>query len=100
MPWMLERGVDRLQLSCSEHLDVYEAARLQQTLADLASEPHPIEIDLSRVVELDCAALQLLLAFRRTRAADNLLTTVTLGSGPVLQLLRPLGLDAALSASG
>jgi ABC-type transporter Mla MlaB component len=98
MPWILEPGVDRLHLVCSEHLDIYEATRLQRLLVDLASEPRPIEIDLRRCVELDCAALQLLLAFRRTRAAGSLLTTVMFGSGPVLEQLRGLGVESALSA--
>lgn len=98
MPWILDPGVDRLHLVCSEHVDIYEATQLQRLLADLASESRPIEIDLSRCVELDCAALQLLLAFRRTRAAGSLLTSVTFGSGPVLQQLRALGVENALSA--
>ena len=100
MPWTLEPAADRLQLVCSEHLDIYEATRLQRLLVDLASEPRPVEIDLSRCVELDCAALQVLLAFRGARASASLVTSVTFGSGPVLQQLRGLGVDNALGPPG
>jgi ABC-type transporter Mla MlaB component len=100
MPWMLEPDVDRLKVVCREHLDIYDATRLQRLFIDLASEPRAIEVDLSGCVELDSSALQLLLAFRRARSASNFLTTVTFGDGPLRELVRPLGVENALSAAG
>ena len=100
MSWTVEPEADRLRLVCSEHLDIYDAARLHRLLVDLANEPRPVDIDLDRCVELDCSALQLLLAFRRTRAAAGFATTVTFGASPALQLLRPLGVESALAAAG
>jgi ABC-type transporter Mla MlaB component len=99
MPWTTEPGADRLRLVCSEHLDIYDASRLHRLFVDLATEPRPIEVDLGGCVELDCSALQLLLAFRRIRAGRGLATTVTFAASRVLQLLRPLGVETALTAA-
>ena len=48
-------------LPVPEELTIYEAAALHQSLAAALLSPEPIQLDLSQVGEIDCAALQVLL---------------------------------------
>ena len=100
MSWIVEPGPHGIRLVCGERLDIYEAVRFQRVLVDVAVDARPVEIDLGACEELDCAAVQLLLAFRRARAASNLPTTLSFGSSPALALLRRLGVEHALTAAG
>lgn len=57
-------------LTLPAHLDIAHAGELKQTLdAALAAKP-PVILDATAVELVDTAGLQLLLAFRRARAAD------------------------------
>ena len=97
MPWTLDTDRGTSTLALSAQVDIFEAAQLHETLIGLARERQAVRVDLSACTDVDCSALQLLLAFRRSRAARP--TAFTLGDGPPARLLRRLRLDAELGGA-
>lgn len=57
-------------LSLPAHLDIAHAGELKQALDAALAEKPPLLLDAGAVEQVDTAGLQLLLAFRRTRAIE------------------------------
>lgn len=76
-------------------LDIAHAGELKQTLdAALAAKP-PVILDAAAVEQVDTAGLQLLLAFRRARAADwRNPSTALCDAAALAGLVDALALDA------
>jgi anti-anti-sigma factor len=74
------------------------AAELKQTLLSPLASAGELEVDLSKVTELDSAGVQLMLLAQRTAAAKGVELRYVAHSAPVMQVLRLLGLGQALGA--
>jgi anti-anti-sigma factor len=92
--------VEAARLSLDGELTIYRAAELKQTLLEPLATPVALEIDLSKVTELDSAGVQVMLLARRTAATKGATLRFVAHSAPVLQVLRLLGLGAALGDQG
>jgi anti-anti-sigma factor len=86
--------------SLDGELTIYRAAELKQTLLELLATPGALEIDLSKVTELDSAGVQVMLLAQRTAAAKGASLRFVAHSPPVVQVLRLLGLGATLGLEG
>ena len=72
--------------SVSQNLTIYEALSLKDVLLALPARATAIELDLSQVIEIDTAGLQLLLLAQRESARQG--KTLRLGScSPAVQEL-------------
>jgi ABC-type transporter Mla MlaB component len=98
MPWSVDPGAEPPRLALVGAVEVGEARALQRDLVRLADHVGAIAVDLSACTALDCAALQLLLAFQRVRAARGRPVTLVPGDGPPARLVRRLALDRVLGA--
>jgi anti-anti-sigma regulatory factor len=98
MPWSVEPERDQTMLAFRGSTDVLDAASLHSVLLDLGSAPLPVVIDLSGASDVDCAILQLLLAFHRERADARAPVTFVPGQGGAARLLSRLGLRQQLTA--
>ncbi len=85
-----------IRLDVPAELTLPGAAALRESwLAALgdAAEGAPLELDLSGVGELDSAGVQLLLALRRSAAAESRELIVCGSSSPVQEALAVFGLE-------
>jgi anti-sigma B factor antagonist len=89
-----KRGAVRLSLEAE--LTINRAAALKQTLLAALETPGALELDLSKVTELDSAGVQLLLLAQRTAAANDVELRYVDHSPAVTQVLELLGLHASL----
>jgi anti-anti-sigma regulatory factor len=98
MPWSVEPERDQTMLSFRGSTDVLDAASLHGVLLDLSTGPLPVVVDLSAASEVDCAILQLLLAFHRERTDARAPVRFVPGQGGAARLLSRLGLRQQLTA--
>jgi len=73
-------------------MTIYNAAALKENLDSLLEDPRELEINLSKVNEIDSAGIQLLLLTKKERARHERETTLTAHSSAVLDALELLGL--------
>lgn len=95
-----ERG-DAVTVTLTGELDISNAAGVENRLIALEqSRPATLVVDLRQVTFIDSTGLSLLInADNRARKADRRLTILTDG-GPVLRILRTVGLDERLDVVG
>ncbi len=95
-----ERG-DAVTVTLTGELDISNAAGVENRLIALEeARPTSIVVDLRQVTFIDSTGLSLLInADSRARKSDRRLTILT-GSGPVLRILRTVGLDERLDVVG
>jgi anti-anti-sigma factor len=86
------------RLSLDGELTIYRAAELKQTLLEPLARCGELEVDLSKVTELDSAGIQVMLLAQRTAATKGVELRYVAHSAPVAQVLRLLGLGSALGA--
>ena len=75
------------RLALAGEMGIYAAAELKARLLSAVEDCAELEIDLSRVEEIDSAGLQLLILAKRHALAQNKTLTLTGHSRAVLELL-------------
>lgn len=95
MPWAVETLDDTVRLVLSGHVDIFEAAPLRELMLELAAEPRRVEVDLAGCDDIDGSGLQLLLAFRVTRATRGRSVSFVGGRDRVARLFVRFGLESA-----
>ena len=81
---MTETAQSQLRrLAVNEEMTIYQAAQQKQRLLDALASAHQIELDLSRVPEIDTAGLQLLILLKREAAARGTAVRIVAHSEPV-----------------
>ena len=84
----------------AEQLTIHTAGQLKQELLAAIDTDGPVTLVMDRVVQIDTAAIQLLLSARRTLTGSGRELTITQPSEAFLQTVSQLGLaDALLGAS-
>ena len=83
-------------LRLSGELTIYHAAELKAALLPLADEARALVLDLSGVSDIDSAGLQLLLALRRSLAAQGATVQLAGVSGAVADALALYGMAGAM----
>ena len=95
-------GAEPAHRVCVEdEMTIYTAARHKALLLEAmhGSGKGPLEIDLSRVPEIDSAGVQLMLAARRAAAACGRALNFTAADSAVRSTLTLLGLDSLLNGA-
>ena len=77
-------------------LTIYHAMELKRALLEPLESKNAVEIDLSRVTELDTSGVQLMLLAQRTAAAKELELRFVDHSPAVVEVLALLNLGASL----
>jgi ABC-type transporter Mla MlaB component len=84
-------------ISLSSNCTVKDATAFKDELLQWLDEPGSVAIDAKSVERIDTAIVQLLCAFIRDRAAQNLGVTWVAAPGPLLDAARTLGISTALA---
>jgi len=77
-------------------LTIYNAAESKPLLLAAVQQPGPLEVDLARVDELDCAGLQLLLQMQREAGEHGCALLFSHPTPAVLEVLELSGLGRLL----
>jgi anti-anti-sigma factor len=89
---------ERRRLHVQGEMTIYTCGNLKSALlAELTAHPEANELDLSRVLELDTAGLQLLLTARRHVSANGQELRVVNASRTVAEVLELCRLEALLA---
>jgi anti-anti-sigma factor len=83
-------------VSVEGELTIYRALELKRALLEPLESKNAVEIDLSRVTELDTSGVQLLLLAQRTAAAKELELRFVDPSPAVVEVLALLNVSASL----
>lgn len=83
-------------ISVSRNLNIYEAQSLKDDLLNLPQKAHVVELDLSQVIEIDTAGLQLLLLVRRESSKQGKTLRIAACSPAVQELIELCGLAELL----
>lgn len=93
----MQQGIDASEgpsrLSPEGELTIYNARAFRDELSAALDEHHGLELDLSRVTELDTAALQVILAALRTARTRGIPLDICNISPSVRDLLGLYGLE-------
>jgi anti-anti-sigma factor len=92
----MEENRKAIQLAIAGELSIFVAADLRQQLLDAFDTGAEVEVDLSRVSEVDSAGVQLLLAAQRESLARNKPLRFVGHSAVVVDLLELLNLAELL----
>ena len=92
MPWTVEAVGGSVRVALAGTVDIFEATPFHALLVDLARSDGQVLMDLSACTKLDSAALQLLVAFRKSLEAGGRRLTLDPGASPVSRLLTDCGL--------
>lgn len=88
--------IENLKKKCRANLSgemtIYNAAALKQSLDGVLDDPRELELNLSKVNEIDSAGIQLLMLAKKERARHDRMTTLTAHSSAVVDALELLGL--------
>lgn len=90
----LDNSVRPARLTLAGEMNIYAAAGLKSRLLAPVGDCAELEIDLSRVAEIDSAGLQLLILAKRQALAQGKTLTLSGHSKPVLELLELYNLAA------
>lgn len=80
-------------------MTIYTAAELKQVMSELVDEALEVEIDLSRVSEIDTSGVQLLMMIKKYRKKSEKELRITGQSLQVKEALSILGLDVYFNDS-
>ncbi len=95
MPVAVSRAEQEVRVVLSGEVTVGEAQALHRTLREVVDAEEAVVVEESDVIAVDTSAVQLVLAFARTRLDAGL--GVRVSEGEILGRLRQLGLDARLA---
>lgn len=93
----MKAGVLRVRLG--ESLDIASAEEAKSRLQQVSESAANLELDLSSLVDIDTAGIQLLLALRRTREKAGTPVRIVHPSPSVLDAFRLVGLERIFDAS-
>ena len=93
---MTDSATKAARISLEGEMTIFQAATLKDLLLDALSAGDALEVDLSHVIELDTAGVQLMLMLQREAHETNRELRWTGHSHAVLHVLRLLGLDSEL----
>jgi anti-anti-sigma factor len=82
----------KCRASIEGEMTIYNAAALKQSLDGALNDARELEINLSKVNEIDSAGIQLLMLAKKERAQHDRETTLTAHSNAVVDALEILGL--------
>ena len=88
--------IDKLKSKCRVHIGgemtIYDAAELKEKLMGVMEDSRPLELNLSKVTELDSAGVQLLMLVKKEREKQNCSLSLSNHSDEVLNVFELLGL--------
>jgi anti-anti-sigma factor len=82
----------KCRASIEGEMTIYNAATLKQNLDGVLDDSRELEINLSKVNEIDSTGIQLLMLAKKERARHDRKTTLTAHSAAVVDALEILGL--------
>lgn len=85
---------DVLRIAIEGELTIYRAADLKVELLEALRKTRVLEVDLSGVIELDTAGLQVLMLAKQTAAADQRTLRLVRHSPAVMEIFEMLDLVA------
>jgi len=85
MPGPSKKAADRITIG--EDMTIYHAAAQKQTLIDALTASERLEIDLSRVAEIDTAGFQLLMLVKREAKRLNKVAQIVAHSEAVREVI-------------
>jgi anti-anti-sigma factor len=86
---------DKLLWVFPSELNIYHAAELKQELNEMLGSEWPVTFDLSKVEEIDCAGLQLIMVAQREFARRHISFEVVGHSAASLNAFQSMGVSVA-----
>ena len=87
-----QQGEDQSVVHLSGEMTIYHAAELKEALNPVLDDPAELLFDLSGVMEIDSAGVQLLLLAKKHRSQQSLSLHLVNHSHQVLELFQLMGL--------
>ena len=85
--WDMSKNKSKLAVLKPENMSIYEAMEIQSLFLKTLADHEQIEVDLSDVVEIDSAGLQLMVALKNDALKQNKSMVFTNHSREVIELL-------------